>query len=429
LTVFAVNQREETMKVGMRITGGLCAAAIGLFSAGAAMAQENLRFGLCYDLSKAYTFVSLQIAQAAQDLAKLQNSKGGIEGRQIELILRDHGNEAQRGIECYEQLKREGVFVFDFMSTPVANALIPRTMKDGNIQIMALTGRGDAVDGSVFKTVYPLGATYWGQAANDIAYIKEQSGGKLEGVKVGFVYFDYPFGQEPIRVLQALAKLEGFELQLFPVPLPGTDQSAVWSQVRRANPDWILGWMFSNGQVVASREMRRNGIPLTKYLSSNWLNEVDLRAIGFEAAKGVKRGTNIAGGQDFPIKKEIIAELYERGLGSGDRELVDDVYYNAGLAVYSIVFEGVRLALKNHDGKFSAETMKAGLESITNFDAGGLIPPINITADDHGGGGKTRVEMWDGEKWIPQTDWISAYDDAIWDVVREYSSKFASENK
>ncbi len=94
-----------------------------------------------------------------------------------------------------------------------------------------------------------------------------------------------------------------------------------------------------------------------------------------------------------------------------------------------IVFEGVRLALKNHDGKFSAETMKAGLESITNFDAGGLIPPINITADDHGGGGKTRVEMWDGEKWIPQTDWISAYDDAIWDVVREYSSKFASENK
>mgnify|MGYP001053501271 CR=1 FL=1 len=415
------------MKFATYLKAGLGAAVFGLLSSAPATAQEPLKFGLCYDLTKAYTFLSPHIAQAAQDLAALQNLKGGIEGRPVKIVLQDHGNEPQRGIECYERLKREGVFVFDFLSSPVSNAMMPRTAKDGNIHVTAMAGRGDSIDGEVFKTIYPLGPTYWGQAANDIHYIKTQSGGKLNGKKIAFVYLDTAFGQEPIRVLQTLAKLEGFELQLFPVPPPGSDQSAVWSQVRRANPDWVLGWIFANQQVVAAREMKRNGIPTSKYLSSNWLNEADLGNIGLEAAKGVRRGTNVAGGQKSPLIQEIIKTLYDKGLGAGDRKLLDNVYYNTGLAIYSLVFEGARQALKNHDGKFTPETMKAGLESIKDFDADGLFAPITITAKDHGGGGKTRIEMWDGKQWVPQTDWLSAYDDVIWGVVREYSSKFKAE--
>jgi branched-chain amino acid transport system substrate-binding protein len=47
-----------------------------------------------------------------------------------------------------------------------------------------------------------------------------------------------------------------------------------------------------------------------------------------------------------------------------------------------------------------------------------------VTADDHGGGGKTRIEMWDGKTWVPQTDWIAAYSDVVWDVVKESSAKY-----
>jgi branched-chain amino acid transport system substrate-binding protein len=32
--------------------------------------------------------------------------------------------------------------------------------------------------------------------------------------------------------------------------------------------------------------------------------------------------------------------------------------------------------------------------------------------------------MWDGETWVPQTDWIAAYKDVVWDVVRESSAKY-----
>ncbi|MFX8860278.1 ABC transporter substrate-binding protein, partial [Acinetobacter baumannii] len=92
----------------------------------------------------------------------------------------DHGNEPQRGIECYEKLKREGVFVFNMLSTPVSIAVLPRIMKEKNVLIQSLVGRGDAIDGSIFTQIFPVGATYWGQAANDIAYIKQLRGGDMK---------------------------------------------------------------------------------------------------------------------------------------------------------------------------------------------------------------------------------------------------------
>ncbi len=94
------------------------------------MAAEPIRLGLCYDLTKSYGFITPQVAQAARDYAALINDKGGLGGRKIEITVQDHGNEPQRGIECYERLKRDGVMVFDFMSTPVARAVLPRVMQD-----------------------------------------------------------------------------------------------------------------------------------------------------------------------------------------------------------------------------------------------------------------------------------------------------------
>lgn len=404
------------------------AAALGLTGATAAHAQDTLRFAQCYDLSRAYTFITPQVSQAAHDLADLINMKGGIGGREIEVITQDHGNEPQRGIECYERLKRDGVFVFEFLSTPVVNAVISRMMEDGNVLLQSFVGRGDAIDGTVFEWSFPIGPTYWGQAANDVAYIKEQMGGDLSDAKIAFVYLDYPFGQEPIGVLEELAEIEGFDLRLFPVALPGNDQASTWTQMRRYQPDYIVSWLLAGGHVVAAREMRRNAIPLEKYISVNWFNEVDIANLGEEEATGIKRGTSVVGGQDIPIIQEILTELYENDAGNGPIDNVYDVYYNTGLAIYSVAFEAARIALEE-TGEFTPESMKAALESLENFDANGLMAPVTVTAEDHGGGGRTRIEMWDGETWVPQSDWISAYDDVIWDVVKRYSAEFEAENR
>lgn len=396
---------------------------------GAASAQAQVKFGICYDLSKAYTFVTPQIVQAAKDYADILNAKGGLEGQKIELIVQDHGNEPQRGIECYEKLKREGVMIFDTLSTPVSRAVLPRIMEDKNILLQSFVGRGDAIDGDVFKWVFPIGPTYWGQMANNVQFIKNKHNGNLKGVKVGFIYPDYAFGQEPINILKTLQEKEGFDLQLFPNPMPGRDQAAVWTQIRRFNPDWVITWNLAAMHVAAAREMKRNGVPMDKVISVNWFNEVDIANIGADEAKGLKRGTNVVGGTNHPVIQQIIKELYDKGKGNGDRKNLDDIYYNTGLAMYSVAFEGVRQAIRQGKMPLTPTKIKAGLESLRNFDANGLIAPVTVTAKDHGGGGKTRIDMWDGKQWVPQSDWISAYGDVVDKVVKEQSAEFLKGTK
>lgn len=394
-----------------------------------ALAQNTVKVAMCVDISKSYTFITPQIVSAARDLATLINSKGGFDGTMLEVVVQDTGNEPQRGIECYEKVKREGVLFFDFLSTPVSRAVLPRAMADGNVMGQSFVGRGDAIDGSVFKWIFPIGPTYWGQMANNLHYIKTQHKGSLKDVKIAFIYPDYAFGQEPIGVLKAIADKEGANVGLFPNPMPGRDQAAVWTQIRRFNPDWVITWNLAAMHVVGAREMKRNGIAMDKLITVNWLNEVDIANIGPAEAKGLKRGTNVVGGQDHPLIQEIYRELYDKGKGAGDRKLTEDVYYNTGLAVYSAVYEGIRLAIKNEGLPLTPAKLKAGLESLKDFDANGLIAPVTVTAEDHGGGGKTRIDMWDGEKWVAQSDWIAAYQDEVMEIVKKESAEFAKQAK
>jgi branched-chain amino acid transport system substrate-binding protein len=53
------------------------------------------------------------------------------------------------------------------------------------------------------------------------------------------------------------------------------------------------------------------------------------------------------------------------------------------------------------------------------------MPPITVTAKDHGGGGKTRIEMWDGTKWVVQSQWSADYTDLVWNTVKQHSAEFA----
>ncbi len=413
----------------LSIVAGLGLALAGLQSAQAQAQAEPIKFALCYDLSKAYTWLSPSVSQGARDYAQILNNKGGIEGHPIEILLQDHGNEPQRGIECYEKMKREGALVFDFLSTPVSRAVLPRAMKDGNVMLQSLSGRSDAVDGEVFKWIFPIGPTYWAQAANDFQYIKNKSNNNLKGVKIAFLYLDHPFAHEQLPLVKTLAAREGFDLQLFQYAAPGTEQSSAWTQIRRFNPDWIVHWGFSQMHSVASREMKRNGIPMDKYISVNWLNEVDIANMGADTAKGLKRGTGVAGGLDHPLMQQIIKDLYDQGKGSGDRKNLNNIYYNTGVVIYSVAFEGVRQAIKQYGWPLTPEKMKRGMESIRNFDANGLTSPVTITAKDHGGGGKTRIDMWDGAKWVPQTDWFSSYDDLVQEMVKKESAEYAKTNQ
>lgn len=413
-----------------RYRNGLMAATLAatMATAGSAAAQEDaIKFGLLQDFTAVYTFVSGEYNQGQRDYLTLVNEEGGLDGTMIEAIVRDHGNEPQRGIEAYNRAKEEGAVLFDFFSTPVSRALVDSVLEDEVVLITALHGRGDASDGETFPYVFPMMATYWSQATVLANHIEENEGG-LEGKKIALVHIDSPFGREPLPVLEALAEEEDFELRNFPYPSPGNEQSATWTEVRHFRPDHVFIWGAGGGQPVSVREAIRNGISPEDIYSVVWLAETDAENVGADTMAGVKRFEATASGTDTPILQRIQEKVIDADLGAGDAANVGTSYYNVGVASMAVAVEAARLALESEGAPLTGPKLKAGFEMISDFDAEGLMPPITITASDHQGGGAGRVSQWNGERWEPVSDWTAAYQDVVQVEIEEGAEAFRQGN-
>lgn len=404
------------------------ALVAGMSMAGSAYAQDDtITIGLIQDFTAVYTFVTGEYNQGQQDYLTLVNEEGGIDGVMFETIIRDTGNEPQRGIEGYNRAKEEGAVMFDFFSTPVSRALIDSVLEDELVLITALHGRGDASAGEVFPYVFPMMATYWSQAMVLANYIEESEGG-LEGKKIALVHIDSPFGREPIPVMQELAEAENFEFQTFAYPSPGNEQSATWSEVRRYQPDHVFIWGAGGGQPVSVREAIRNGITPDNIYSVVWLAETDAENVGADTMTGVKRFEATANGTDTPILQRIQETVIDAGLGAGEAENVGTTYYNVGVASMAVTVEAARLALEAEGGPLTGPKLKAGFEMISDFDAEGLMPSITITEQDHQGGGAGRVSQWNGEAWEPVSDWSAAYQDIVQIEIDQGAEDFLQGN-
>lgn len=405
------------------------ATALSALLAAPALAQKDpIKFAAPLDFTAVYTFLTNEYNEGQRDYLTMINEQGGVDGHMIELAVSDTGNQPQRGIEAYNRASRDGVVLVDFLSTPVARAMVNRVIDDEIVMITALHGRGDASDGTTFPYVFPLMATYWSQAAVLVDYINQSEGG-LKGKKIAHVYIDSPFGREPIPVLEELAKRLDFELRTFPYASPGNEQSSTWSEVRRYRPDFVIIWGAGGGQAVSVRDAIRNGMKPEQIHSVVWLAEADMDTVGRDVAKGVRKFQAAASGTDTPILQDIMKNVIETGKGAGPKDNVGGTYYNIGVATMAIAVEGARLAMAEFGAPLTGEKLRKGFELIKDFDAQGLIPPLTFTEEDHQGGGYGRVAEWDGEKWAPLGDWHASFQDVVWEEIREGAAEFRESRK
>jgi branched-chain amino acid transport system substrate-binding protein len=408
----------------------LVLAILGLGAATAGAQDKVIKFAHPGDFTKVYTFATEEWVQGELDYLTLVNLKGGAGGHKFEALVTDTGNEPQRGIEAYERFKREGAIVFNFQSTPVSKALVPRLLADKIVLLMPFHGRSDAADGTTFPYLFSMGANYWSQATVITKYILDRENGNLKGKKIALVHIDSPFGKEPIPVFEELGRRLGFEFSAFPYPSPGNEQSATWTQVRRFKPDWIALWGAGPSQPVSIKEAIRSGFHNDHIVSVLWLAEKDMQIVGPQQGKGILRFEAAVPGREHPLVKEILSEVYDKAKkGYGKRENVGSTYYSVGINTVAPIVEGVRIAHEKFGEPITSEKLKQALETLKNFDAYGFMAPVTITPTDHEGGGLGRISQWDGTKWVPQTGWYSAWREIVWDMVTKSAEEYRKSGK
>ena len=407
----------------MKNLSTIVTASAALCIAGSAWTQQKeVMIGAQCDRTGPTQIVGVVICPAQQDYMDLINSKGGIEGYKINYNELDNEYKVPPAVEEYERQKGAGAVSLMIYGTPQTQALNQKLQEDKIPGTSPGFGISASADGGRFPYLFPVAATYWSQGAAAIQFIKDKSGGSLKGKKIAYVFYDNPAGHEPLPILEDLQKAEGFELRSFAVPPPGVEMGAqVLDITQRYHPDFVIDHLFGRSPSVAIKEYNRAWYPLSKVLGLVWASaEADIQAAGgWQVAEGYHTLQFAGAGDDYPIRQEIKA-MYKAQSKEPPKAMDDTVVYNRGILNAAVHVEAIRNAIKATGGqKPTGAEVKKGFEQIHEFTLGGLVPPLQITAEDHEGGGWVQIFQAHDGKFVKETDWFRGYPDVVAAAVKK----------
>ena len=394
------------------------AAAVGAIAvaSSAALTQEKeLVFGLQCDRTGATQTIGVFLCPGYHDYIALLNSKGGVEGYKIRVLEIDNEYKVPPAVEAHERFKKEGVVLEGLYGTPQTVALTKKLEEDKILGTAPGFGSAAATDGTRYPYVFPIAASYWSQAAGAISFIKKELG-DLKGKKIAYLMYDNPAGKEPLVIFEDLAKSEGFEMRNFAVPAPGVEMGAqVLDITGRFKPDFVITHLFGRSPSVAVRELKGKGFPMNRVIAFVWGgSEADIKAAGgFELANGYNTIQFAGVGNDFQVIKDINAMYQAQGKPVPPQQ-ESSVLYNRGVLIAAVHAEAARNAVKAKGGaRPTSEDVKNGMEAIKGFTLGGLVPPMEITREDHEGGGWVQIWTAKDGKLTKNGDWFQAYRNVI----------------
>ena len=405
------------------VMGVAVGATAALCLAGTATAQQKevVIGGMC-DRTGPTQVNGAGICPGIQDYFDLVNSKGGIEGFKIKYMEIDHEYKVPPAVEAYEREKGDGATSILVYGSPQVQALNQKLQEDKIPGTSPGFGIAASADGKRFPYLFPLAATYWSQGAAAVKFVKDKLGGDLKGKKIAFIFYDNPAGREPIPIIEDLQKTEGFELRTFAVPPPGVEMGAqVLDIAQRFKPDFVIDHLFGSGPGVAIKEFKRQGYPLSKVVGLVWASgEHDITGGGgWKAAEGYYTMSFAGVGDDYPVRQEI-RDMYKKAGKEPPKAMADTVMYNRGILWAALHTEATRNAIEANGGKKpTGEEVKKGFDSIKDFSLGGLVPPLQVTAADHQGGGWVQIFQVKDGRFVKETDWFRAYPEVVAEAVQK----------
>lgn len=419
------------------------ATAVALGASFAAQAQELLIPSMDYRTGP-YAPSGIPLNNGWNDYFSLLNERdGGIEGVKLRLEPCETAYNTQQGVECYEKLKGTpptGALMFSPFSTGIVYQVIPKSAVDKIPLLTSGYGRTSAADGTVFPWVFNAPATYWSEASAIVNYIGQREGGmdKLKGKKIYIVYHNSAYGKEPLPTLEALQKKHGYEFKSLAVDHPGQEQKATWLQIRNEKPDYVILWGWGVMNQVAIKEASSIRFPMNKLIGGWWSNsEADVKPTG-AAAKGYIAANFSAVGGGFPVHKDILKYVYEKGkaVDPSFKDRIGEVLHNRGILAAMYTAEAIRNAMKIHNTKqVTGEQLRDGFEALDITEARlkelgmeGLTFPIKITCANHEGHAKISFIEWQGDAFKTLPGYYEPDREVVDGLIKADSAAYAKEN-
>ncbi|MCC7183043.1 MAG: ABC transporter substrate-binding protein [Rhodocyclaceae bacterium] len=429
-----------TKRLSLIMTVGLSMAASGLCTL--AVADEQFIPVASFRVGPVGG-VGIAVFGGYLDYFELINRRdGGVNGVKLTWEECETEYKVERGVECYERLKKKGPTgpsFFNFNNGGITYAVTERATQD-KIPVMSIgSGRVDSADGRIFPYFFQMLHTLWGGSMSHIKFIASREGGidKLKGKKIVNLYLGNTGGKENIASLDTLSKRYGFELTHIEATPPGAELQSQFLQIRQIKPDWLIlhGWGVM--APTAIKTAAKVGFPVDRMIGAWPTNSNESVIPAGDVAKGFMSITFSPGGAQYPVIQDIQKQLYSGGAKGnvGDPKLLGNPVYNSGVLQAMIGVEAIRVAQGRFGKKsLTPEQVRWGFEHlnidekrIRELGAEGLLQPLKTSCADHQGGGAVKVVQWDGTKWNVISDWI--YSDKALEraMVEAEAAKYAKE--
>jgi branched-chain amino acid transport system substrate-binding protein len=250
-----------------------------------ARAEAAIRIGMVDPLTGVYAATAQNEVMGAKLATDEINAKGGILGRQIELLVEDSANDVGTGVQkARKLLERDQVsFIIGDVNSAVAQAIAQVTNEKRVLHIVS-GGHTDTITGSDCKwNVYRVCNTT-SMEANSISELLFTKYGK----KWHFITPDYAFGHTLQQAASAdLSKLGGSMTGNELTPLGTTDFSAYLIKARAANPDVLLVLPQGGDMVNCLKQIVQFGLNKQMHVAGLQQELESLEAMPPEARVGI----------------------------------------------------------------------------------------------------------------------------------------------
>ncbi|QRY43878.1 urea ABC transporter substrate-binding protein [Mycolicibacterium boenickei] len=229
------------------------------------------------------------------------NAKGGVLGKQIELIGEDGASEPTVFAEKAEKLISSDCVaaVFGGWTSSSRKAMLP-VFESANA-LLYYPVQYEGLESS--KNIFYTGATTNQQIVPALDYLKEK------GVKsLYLVGSDYVFPQTANRIIKAYAKENGIEIKGEDyTPLGSTDFSTIVNKVRSADADAVFNTLNGDSNVAFFREYKNVGLtPQEMPVVSVSIAEEEVGGIGVQNVTGQLTAWNYYQTIDTPVNNAFV---------------------------------------------------------------------------------------------------------------------------
>lgn len=241
------------------------------------------------------------------------NARGGVNGKQIRLIVQDDGAEPSRAAANAKKLLAQDKVVM-LINTSLSSTYAPMISEAKRAEVPLYFG-GSVCPKETYPPADPLlfcssafGANLDSQGS--LAFIKSQA---KEPVRIGFAAMAIPIARAEIDYAEGLSKTMGMtpvEKQISPPPAP--DYTPFATKLKDANPNWVFSWSPWVSQVRTFEAMRRLGWN-GRYVTWAHLNAED-ELVRIKDGEFYVIGTNALFQDNLPIHAEIRAVTHRANL-------------------------------------------------------------------------------------------------------------------